>query len=627
MSEKWFGFMGKELRINLTGGKISEKPLNREFARKFLGGVGYAAKVLWDELKPKIDPLSPENKLVFTTGPLTGTLCPGSGSFEVCFKSPLTNVWGESRCGGGWGPELKYAGFDIIVIEGRSEKPVYIWVQDREAEIRPADHLTGKNVYETDRVLREEVGDYEAQIVSIGIAGEKLVRFACIMSGDRAAGRCGGGAVMGSKNLKAIVVRGRGEVPVADPEAFTKAINETERAVLEHPERSSFLGGTIEYLPSINMLGDLPTKYGSSNYWDKAEDIYKLVKNYEIKSSTCFGCMIGCGRYSQVKGGKWSTPVTGGPEYETTASFTAFPLNENVEATIQANYLCNTYGMDTISCGHIIAFAMECYERGWIAKESLDGVELTWGNADAIVSMVEKIAKREGFGDILAEGVKRSAEIIGRGAPDFALHVKGLEMPYHDPRVAKNFALQYGTANRGMCHIHPHETCDVVHAELFALTLVPYGLPKPPIDGYSETGQARITKIVQDAGVATDVLGVCKFHVWTALTLETLSAITSAAIGWNISDLYLLEVGERVINLQRCFNIREGIRRKDDIIPQRIREVPAFGPFSRKKETAIINYETMLDEYYETRGWDRETGIPTRNKLKELELEEIANQL
>ncbi len=633
MSDKWFGFVGKILRVNLTKGVISKEPMKKEFAKKFLGGVGYPAKILWNELKPGIDPLSRQNKLILATGPLTGTLCPGSGSFSACFKSPLTNVWGESRGGGDWGPELKFAGFDLLVLEGKSEKPVYVWIRDGDAEIRSAEHIAGKSVPDTETILRREVGDYESKVVSIGRAGEKLVRFACIMSDyDRAAGRCGGGAVMGSKNLKAVVVRGHGDIPVAKPEAFMEDVEDAEKAAMEYPNRDAplrdtFMDGTMGFMEEMDETGDLPTKYGASNHWGKGGEMFDLLQErHLIKGSACFSCNVGCGRYSEVKTGKWTTPAYGGPEYETVASFTASSLSEDIEAAIRANYLCNVYGMDTISCGHVIAFAISCYEKGWISDGLLDGVKLAWGNSDAIVAMVEKIARRDGFGDILADGVRRAAQVIGNGAEELALHVKGLEMPYHDPRSAKTLALQYGTANRGMCHVHPHQTQDVVHSPEWAKTLVPYGLPKPPIDGYSEEGMGPITMIVQDAGMTMEILGLCKFHVWTGLSLKRRATILSDTVGWNISDVELLKVAERVFNLQRCFNVREGIRRRDDMIPKRLRQAPAFGPFSRK-EAAIVNYEGMLDEYYEVRGWDKRTGIPTRKKLEELGIKEVANQL
>lgn len=629
--EKFYGFVGKILRIDLTRRKIMKESLNPEIARKFGGGVGYAAKILWDELEPRIDPLSPENKLIMATGPLTGTLCPCSGSWEACFKSPLTNVWGESRCGGGWGPELKYAGFDMVILEGRAEKPVYVWIQDGEAEIRSAEHLAGETVPDTENALKKEVGEYEARVASIGPAGEKLVRFACIMADvDRAAGRCGGGAVMGSKNVKAVAVRGHGQIAIADPEAFLTAVEEAEDVMLKHewlsPPNFIWRRGTVSVTGS-SAVGDLPTKYGSSNSWDKWDDIRRLFDSkYWIGGRACPDCVIGCGVRSEVRIGKWFTPPFGGPEYETTGIFTAFMLNDDLEAAIHASYLCNLYGMDTISCGNVIALAMECREKGWLAKKDTDNVDLTYGNMEAVMEMIKKITQREGFGDILAEGTEKAAEKIGKGAPDIAMHVKGLDIPAHDPRGGKTLALQYGTSNRGACHIHPHETNNY---EIYNIDfgLIPYGLPTPAPDALSEKGKGIINKIIQDFGITQDILGVCRFATWAGLTIKHYESITRTLLGWDVNDVELLKIGERVFNLQRCFNAREGRRRKDDQIPKRLREIPAFGKFSNIKEAAIINYDSMLDEYYDVRGWDKETGIPTPNKLEDLGMSDVAAQL
>ncbi|MFX0067879.1 MAG: aldehyde ferredoxin oxidoreductase family protein [Promethearchaeota archaeon] len=627
MKEKWYGYVGKILRVNLTNGKIVEEPLSRNIAEKFLGCVGYASKILWDELKAG-DPLSPENKLIIATGPLTGTLEPGSGSWEACFKSPLTNGWGEARCGGFLGPELKFAGFDMVIIEGRAKNPVYIWINDGEAEIRSAEHLWGKTTMDTEKGLKEELGDSEVKVAAIGPAGEKLVRFACIVADtDRVAGRGGPGAVMGSKNLKAIAVRGFGKILISDPESYLDVIRECETAVSKSDWLPAYLHGTISFISGADEVGDLPTKYAASNNWGKGDDIYvSFEKNYLIKPRACYGCAVGCARLSKVKTGKWITPPHGGPEYETVATFTAFMLHENLEAVIHANYLCNLFGMDTISCGNAIAFAMECYDKGLITKKNMDDVELCWGNSDSIVTMVKKIGQRDGFGDLLAEGVRRAAIKIGKGAPELALHVKGLELPMHDPRAGKSLALQYGTANRGMCHIHPCESVDV-EAYGADFGLIPYGLPEPPVEKYGEKGKAVIVKLLQDYGVLYDILGVCKFLAYTGMTLEKYAKLLAVTTGHKLSGTELLNVGERVINLQRCFNVREGLKRKDDIIPKRIQEVPIFGAYANVKETAMKDYDAMLDEYYELRGWNRETGIPTEEKLRELGLEDVYHQI
>ncbi|MEM4522899.1 MAG: aldehyde ferredoxin oxidoreductase family protein [Nitrososphaeria archaeon] len=629
MEKEWNGFVGRILRINLTDKKVTKRELDEKIAKSFLGGVGYSAKILWDELKPGIDPLCPENKFIISTGPLTGTLCPGSDSWIACFKSPLTNCWGEARSGGGLGPELKRAGYDFVILEGASKEPVYISICDEEVEIKPADHLWGKLIPETVKTLKRDHG-LEAKVCCIGPAGENLVRFANVMTeGDRAAGRCGAGAVMGSKKVKAVVVRGHGGVTVADPETFISIIEEIEKEFFSPLVKwivSSFSHGTMSFGPFYDEIGEVPTKYGISNYWGKWEEVYESLTKHIITFRACESCIMGCGLYSEVKHGKWLTPPCHGPEYETICSFGSMILNDDPEAIIHANYLCNIYGMDTISCGNVIAFIMECFERGWITKEDTDGIEMTWGNMDAVMTMIHKIALRDGFGRILGEGVRRTAEYIGKGAPEIALHIKGLEFPYHDPRnsrTGKSWLLQYGTANRGMCHIHPQEP-SVLRGYYTKLGFKESdwpGIEEP----YREDGKAKIVKWCQDYGTIAEVLGVCKFYQYIppAITPQKYSAILSSVTGWKISVEDLFKIGERVFNLQRCFNIREGIRRKDDLVPKRLCEVPAFGPFSKIRETATTNYEAMLDEYYEVRGWNKD-GIPSLQKLKELELEDVA---
>ena len=629
MGKKGNGFAGRMLRINLTKNEIKQEDLDHNALRKFPGGVSYAAKVLVKELEPGVDPLSPSNKLMIATGPLTGTLCPGSGSLEVCFKSPLTGVWGESRMGGGWGPELKYAGFDMLVLEGKTERLSYVWVHDGEVEIKSAEHLRNETIPNTERLLREEIGEPRAKVMAIGPAGEKLVRFASILSNHRAAGRCGGGAVLGSKNVKAIAVRGHKGVSVAHPEKFFASVRKAENTVMSNPSREAFsIGGTIGDLPGCDLAGDLPTKYGISNSWGKGESIYtRFRKNNLVNTKACTGCIIDCGRYVGVETGRWRTPLHGGAEYESMVAFTAFMLNEDVDAAVHATYLCNIYGMDTISCGNAIAFAMECHEQGLLTKKDMDGINLSWNNPEAIITMVDKIQKREGFGKILGEGVRKAAEEIGGRAPSFALHVKGLEMPFHDPRSGNSLILTYGTANRGMCHIHPFETFQVDGFKS-DFGLIPYGLANPKkLNAHEEKGKGKLVKLLQDFGVLFDILGTCKFLTYCGLDLKIYSELLSGLTGWDVDELELLKTGERAINLQRYFNCREGIRRKDDMVPRRICNLPAFGDYSANREVKIENYDKMLDEYYDSRGWDRKTGIPSKEKLKELDLDEITGAI
>ena len=633
------GYAGNILRIDLTNRKIMREPLDAEIAQMFLGGSGYGAKLLWDELEPEVDPLGRKNKFIIATGPLTGTLCPGSDSWVACFKSPLTNCWGESRSGGGLGPELKRAGYDFVVLEGASEKPVYIWIRDGEVEIREAKHLWGKLIPDTEKALKKE-GDSEARIASIGPAGENLVRFASVMSGGRAAGRCGGGAVLGSKKVKAIVVRGHGGVSVANPEAFISVVKEVEKIQSKlrvcGTGQGAFGAGTMSWLPFFDERGVIPTKYGASNYWGKGAEFYKQLKDkYLVGSGSCEGCTMSCTKYSRVKEGKWRTPLTHGPEYETVACFGHLMLNENVEAIIHASYLCDAYGMDTISCASTIAFAMECYDKGWINKKDTDGLELTWGNMDSVKMLIENIAKGQGFGNLLGQGTKRVAEKIGGEAPDIALHVKGLEIPAHDPRghyAGKAWHVQYATANRGGCHIHPQEPTLLMSPSYSeGLGLKEGDWPGVTKDPSTLEGKVKVTIWTQNYGDAQESIGTCKFHNYAtaAFNPKTYAKLISYTTGMSITPRELMKIGERVFNLQRCFNIREGIRRKDDSIPKRFCMAPAFGPFSQdsKRATSKEELDAMLDEYYQARGWKKETGIPSERKLRELGLGSVAEEL
>ena len=617
MSEECYA--GGILRINLTKKLAKREELDKKMFGSFLGGVGVASKMMWDDLKGKIQPLSPDNRLIFTTGPLTGTLAPGSGSLEICFKSPLTGIWGESRMGGFFGPEMKFAGYDIIEVVGRARDLTYVWIDDGEVKFKDCQELVSKSPQETEEIVKEET-DYLAHVLSIGVAGEKLVKFATVMGDfDRAAGRCGAGAVMGSKNLKAIAIKGTRGVGVADLEEFIKAVDDIEAKIAASPGREGYTHGTISAFPSTDYAGDLPTMYGRSNAWGMGDKIFQeFEERFLIRSKSCFACSIGCGRVSKVKSGRYQTGLMKGPEYETIAVFTALMLNEDIEVALKANELCNRYGMDTLSLGNGIAFLMECADKGTIEKNQ-DGLDLSWGNGESIIGLIHKTASRDGVGDDLALGVRDLSVKLGV-EPGEALHVKGLELPMHDPRAGKNFALQYGTGNRGMCHIHPFETVDM-EAFQADFGMIPWGLPDPKdVDRYQEEGKAGITKLLQDYGVIMDVIGVCKFFVYTDVYLSDYSRLLTSALGYHISEEELLRIGERVINMQRCFNCREGIRRRDDLIPDKLRKVPEFGPFSEESRAAITNYEGMLDDYYNLRGWDEE-GIPLEAKLQDLGIE------
>ena len=625
MDKLVYGYSGKQLRISLDSGKVSVESINPQVLRKYIGGPGYGARILYDELQKGIDPLSKANKLIFATSPLSLNQIPGGGCVIVCFKSPLTNAWSESKCGSDFGPELKRAGYDAVIIEGRSENPVYIVINDEDIAIKPAEHLTGKSISEKIKMIREELGDQKISVMCIGPAGEKLVKIAVALSDQRAAGRCGVGAVMGSKNLMGIAVKGSKKVRVAQPERLKEAIKKAMKVVRKNEVAAGFKEhGTTGEMIANDAAGDWPTKNWQSNHWGKAEEIYNEFYNkYLIKNHACYrGCPIACGRVAEVKEGKYKTAVHEGCEYESLSAFTAFVLNENVEAAIQASYLCNEYGIDTISAGAIIAFAMECYEHGVIKKKDIGDLDLSWGNPDALSEMIRLISMREGLGDILAEGVKTASKILGKGSEKFAIHGKGLEAPAHDPRSGKALAVTYGTANRGMCHIHPLEGM-AYDSGKFDFGLVKYGLVDPnTIHRWDEKGKGKSVKILQDGLIVPDILSTCKFFLYAGLTIDNYADMLSALTGWEIDGRELLKVGERVINLQRLFNIREGFNRDDDLIPERVRQRPSFGIYQDEPRCVIKDYEGMLNEYYEARGWDLITGKPSKDKLRELGLEE-----
>jgi len=627
---KLYGYGGRILRIDLSKKKIVKEDLKTDLLKLYLGGTGYAARLMWDEIPKGIDPLSPENKLIATTGPLTGTLTPCSGSVEFCFKSPLTGIFGQSRAGGKFGPKMKYAGYDFIVIEGASDKPVYISIFDDDVEIRDASHLWGKTVHEATDIILEEVNNPDAAVACIGPGGERLIRYANLMVDyDRAAGRCGGGAVMGSKKLKAIVVDGDRDIEPARPEEFWKAAEDALKGVAGRREDLGMLG-TIGIVSPFNELGALPTKNFQTTYFEEADKMSgeELARKYLIKRRACFGCVIGCGRFIWVPGGKYATPPHEGAEYETTDMIGVQSLMTSLDALIKADYLCNTYGIDTISAGNSIAFAIEAFERGLITEKDTGGIKLRWGDADAVLALLEMIIERKGIGDLLANGVRYAAEKLGKGAEEFACHVKGLEIPAHDTRgTSKSFAIQYAIGNpRGACHIEPG-WAGVWDFSNLDLGLRELGLPWPPPSKFDETGvnRGRACKMIWIFLELASILGVCRFAMQDEpnkiLNPQRLSRLVTSLTGWEFKPADLMLVSERVYNLKRCFNVREGISRKDDRLPKRMMQPLATGP---AKGQSVKDLDGMLDEAYEALGWDKATGKPTKEKLEELGLSDVA---
>ncbi|MGQ9468360.1 MAG: aldehyde ferredoxin oxidoreductase family protein [Nitrososphaerales archaeon] len=607
------GYKGKILKVDLTDSRVSVRPLKEDYVKRFIGGSGIAAKILYDELNPYVDPLSPENKLVFMTGPLTGTLAPGCGRFVIASKSPLTGIWGEAGSAGYWGPELKFAGYDGIILEGRAENPAYLWINNENVELRNADHLWGKDTIETENELKSELKEPRARIVTIGPSGERSAKIACIVTdGGGVAGRCGLGAVMGSKNLKAIAVRGNERVEVYDKASFHDLVEEISLIMENNPRTKSLRSyGSAGSMEGNEAVGDVPIKNWMINSW--SDGVKKLSGQYMAKTilkrpATCFACPIACKREIEIKSGPYAGVKGKGPEYETCASFGTMLLIDDIEAVAKANDLCTRYGIDTISCGSAIAFAYECYEKGLITGKDIGGLNLSWGDHESFLKMVEMIGKREGIGFILGEGVKFASEKIGKEAEKFAIHVKGLEMPMHDPRAYKSLALGYATSNRGACHLQAASHW-VERGTLFP----ELGIKEKP-NRFTSEGKAKMVIDMQNFMAMIDSLIICKFALTCGYTLTHLLRLIEATTGYKITIDEFKRAGERIFNIKRLFNNRLGISRKDDRLPERINK-----PLPEEAKHSSPDLDFMLDEYYRLRGWDEE-GKPKPEKLRELEL-------
>jgi aldehyde:ferredoxin oxidoreductase len=599
-----FGWAGCILRVNLSNKAITKEPLNKRDAELYLGSRGLATKIFMDEVDPKVDPFSPDNKLIFMTGPLTGTFASSGGRYEVVTKAPLTGTIGASNSGGHFGPELKFAGYDGIIIEGESDTPVYIYINDDKVELKNAEHLWGKNVFDaTDEVLKAT--SMEARVACIGPGGEKGVLFATVMNDKhRAAGRSGLGAVMGSKKLKAIAVKGTKSVKVAKPKEFLEACIDARNKLKAHPVTSEGLPtyGTQILINTLNEVGALPTRnWRDGGYFEHAEDISgeTLTEKYLVRNKGCFGCSIGCGRVTRIPDGKYKS-FGEGPEYEAGWAYGASCGVRDLEAVSKANFLCNEYGIDPITMGCTIACAMEMSEKGILSKDEI-GMALKFGDADAIVKLTEMTGNRDGFGDKLAQGSYRLA--ASYGYPELSMSVKKQEMPAYDARGVQGMGLAYATSNRGGCHVRGYLTSPEV-----------LGIPEK-LDPLVTTDKASWLKTFQDLTAVIDSAGVCLFTSF-ALGLPEYSAMLREALGWEISDEEILRIGERIWNLERLFNIEAGLSKADDTLPERLLKEPMpSGPAKGK----VVQLDEMLTEYYQVRGWDEE-GIPTEDKLKELSI-------
>ena len=600
------GYIGKILEVDLNSGKLNEIPIDENTVRKFLGGKGLGLKIINDDFKPDIDPLGPDNVIVFATGPATGTSFPTGGRYHVITKrSPLTGLVGSANSGGKWGPYLKFAGYDAVTIKGASDTPVYLSIINGKAELKDATDIWGMTTFATTDKILEEIGQPKASVACIGPAGENLVAMACIINEkNRAAGRCGAGAVMGSKNLKAIAVYGTGKVSIARPDEMKERVKEAIGQIRENPVTGQALPtyGTSVLVNVINDHGGFPARNFQTGYFPEADKQSgeTLANKYLTGKAACWGCPIGCGRVSEVPDGPFCTSKSEGPEYESIFAFGSDCGVADLDAIIKANYLSNELGLDTISMGTTIACAMELVEMGNIPESELYGLDLRFGNAGAMVEAVWKTAYRAGIGADLSLGSKKLAEKYG--APDISMSVKGLELPAYDPRSIQGIGLNYATANRGGCHVSGY----MISPEIL-------GLPEK-LDPFVTKDKAQWTITFQDFTSVVNSSGVCLFNTF-ALGLPDYTGLLASITGWDLDDDEVLTIGERVTNIERLMNNRYGVDEKQDTLPKRLLEEPIpTGPAKGN----ISNLSEMLPEYYEIRSWVN--GKPTEEKLKELGL-------
>ncbi|RME91274.1 MAG: aldehyde ferredoxin oxidoreductase [Anaerolineae bacterium] len=604
-----YGWHGKILRVDLTNRKVSVEEIDPQVAKDYIGGRGWAIRYLYDEVDPGVDPLSPENKLIFATGPLTATTAPTGNRYMVVTKSPLTGALAHSNAGGDFPTFMKRTGFDMFIFEGRAEKPVYLWVNEDQVEIRSAEHVWGKDVHETTDILLSET-DPDAKVACIGPAGENLVLISAIMNDKhRAAARSGVGAVMGSKNLKAVVVLGRKNPAFFDEEGMRALSLELNKQVGVDVKKGSSLReyGTA-YVPQVtNTLGILPTRNFQTGVFEGVDKIdgVTLKKTYLIRHKPCYRCPIACGRLTEVPEGKYAGKGEG-PEYETIASLGSACGLDNLAALTKANYRCNELGLDTISTGLTIAAGMELYERG-IIDDRITGRPLRFGDGDAVIEMVEKIAYRQGFGDQLAEGSYRLAHRYEH--PEVSVTARKQEFPGYDPRGSQGMGLLYATSNKGASHMEG----DVAYEEVF-------GVPVK-VDPLTTEGKPALVKRFQDAFALIDSSGLCVFFavryvfskeemIWPVI----LSKVMNLTTGANYTEDEIMRAAERVYNLERLFILKAGSD-EDTLPPRMLQEPMPEGPAKGK----VVELDKMLPEYYRLRGWD-ERGVPTKEKLAELGL-------
>jgi aldehyde:ferredoxin oxidoreductase len=621
-----YGYTGRILHVDLGNGRMNVEEPSELFYRTYLGGRNFIAYYLLREACERVDPLGPQNRLVFATGVLTGVPVGCTGRNSAGAKSPLTGAYGESEAGGFFGAELKFAGFDAIVLEGESANPVYLWIQDGEAEIRDASHLWGQDIAVVESILRRELKDPHIRIAQIGRAGENLVRYATIANDvTHVYGRCGLGAVMGSRKLKAIVARGHTKVPVADEETI-RALGRRFATSWRKVAGDLYEFGTIGSLPVLDAIGGLPTRNFQAGSMPNAEEIggERLRDTLLVDREGCYACGVKCKRVVEASAAVHGHEIDrryGGPEYETAAALGSNCGIDDLVTISKANELCNRYGLDTISAGTTIAWVMECYERGILDSSALDGLDLRFGNGTAMLQLIEKIVHREGIGGLLGEGVARAAEHLGNGSDEFAMHTKGLELPLHEPRIKHGMGLGYAVSPTGADHVHN------IHDDLYSTVDSPFfkriqslGILEPlePTD----LGPAKVRLYAYDVlwWSLFNCLELCSNGPY-ALDLSLVTELVEATTGWETSLWELTKIAERSVTLPQLFNVRAGLTPADDRLPSRFfQELDASAsgvPLNRE------DFEAALNLYYGIRGWEPDTGQPTYAKMIELALDEF----
>ncbi|MFW9836584.1 MAG: aldehyde ferredoxin oxidoreductase family protein [Candidatus Thorarchaeota archaeon] len=618
-----FGVGGHILRVDLTKGLVEKRPLDEEMIKNYLLGAGYLSRILFDNIPVGIDPLSDKNVLGIATGLLTGSMFPQASRHVVAGLSPLTDIWGESHAAGFFGAELKFAGYDAIIFTGASSEPVYLDIKDKEVNLLDAEAagIWGKDVFETDDILKEKHGK-RIRTLSIGQAGENLVRFAAVMNDrDRASARSGLGAVMGSKKLKGVSVRGTGKLEVADPKNYLKEIDVLHKRMMANP----FTPGRIKYgttslVELMQHIGRLPSYNMKQGVFDGFEKISgdAINQQYLVKARADFACLQRCGRYTAVRTGPYAYEG-GAPEFETQSSMGSRCGNDNLESVLFGHHLANQYGMDTISLGATISWAMEAWDEKLLTAEDTGGIDLSWGNHETVVNLTRMIAFREGFGDILAEGSARAAERIGRGTEKFVMAVKKQEIAGQEPRAQKSMGLAAVTAARGADHLYSFPVLDEAGfdeeiRERFGEEYLP-----EMAERLNPKYKGIMVKECEDFMVMVESVGLCKYgtQIPPEFFYDDIALALRIHNGIDVNREDLQKIGERIVNLNRLFNARLGITRKDDCLPERLtKEKAPLGPSAGE----VVEIDMMLNEYYQERGWDQNTGLPTKETLMKLGL-------